>query len=44
MLLSLKRRPVIRHSRNSEVARRIAQDVKHIAYEQESGRGTIARA
>eukprot|EP00227_Mantoniella_beaufortii_P017677 CAMPEP_0197586184 /NCGR_PEP_ID=MMETSP1326-20131121/8240_1 /TAXON_ID=1155430 /ORGANISM="Genus nov. species nov., Strain RCC2288" /LENGTH=572 /DNA_ID=CAMNT_0043150777 /DNA_START=220 /DNA_END=1938 /DNA_ORIENTATION=- len=36
-LLSVKRRPVIRHQRSSEISRRVAEDVWRLAYEQESG-------
>jgi hypothetical protein len=36
-LLSVKRRPTIRHQRSSEVSRRVAEDVWRLAYEQEPG-------
>jgi vacuolar protein sorting-associated protein 45 len=36
-LLSVKRRPTIRHQRSSEISRRVAEDVRRLAYEQESG-------
>ncbi len=37
VLLSAKRRPVIRHQRSSEVARRVAEDLSRVAYDQEPG-------
>ena len=37
VLLSLKRRPFIRHARASESARRLATDVYRLVYEQEQG-------
>ncbi|GAQ85616.1 VPS45 vacuolar protein sorting 45 [Klebsormidium nitens] len=37
VFLSLKKRPVIRYQRSSEIARRIASDVGKLMYEQESG-------
>lgn len=37
VLLSLKRRPFIRHQRSSEAARRLAADVGRLVYEQEAG-------
>ncbi|XP_024529786.1 vacuolar protein sorting-associated protein 45 homolog [Selaginella moellendorffii] len=36
VFLALKKRPVIRYSRNSEIARRIAQDAARLMYEQEA--------
>ena len=36
-LLSLKKRPLVRYQRSSEVARRIGQDIYRLAYQQEAG-------
>jgi vacuolar protein sorting-associated protein 45 len=37
VLLSLKRRPIIRHQRNSDISQRVAEDIARLAYEQEPG-------
>lgn len=37
VFLSLKKRPVIRYERSSEIARRVAQDAARLMYEQEPG-------
>ena len=44
VLLSLKRRPFIRHQRSSEAARRLAADVARVVYEQEAGLFDFPRA
>lgn len=44
LLLTLKRRPVVRYQQSSERARRLAQDLSRLAYEQEAGLFDFRRA
>ncbi|KAL0391808.1 UNVERIFIED_CONTAM: Vacuolar protein sorting-associated protein 45 [Sesamum radiatum] len=44
IFLALKRRPVIRYSRTSDIAKRIAQEASKLMYQQESGLFDFRRA
>lgn len=44
IFLALKRRPIIRYSRTSDVAKRIAQEASKLMYQQESGLFDFRRA